>query len=334
MLLPSPPLQQPTGCSKVPSSLPLLFSSFSFSFFFSLRNKDGLGGLGVVVAASRFGRAMDGRPKTARWLSEWAMVAGTSLELASPLVLPGLFLPLAALANACKGLAALSGGASKAAFHRHFARAANLADVTAVSHSQHTAAFTGGTLAGVALSLVLGPAAGAPVWIAFVALSTVQLVAVHRATRVLAMRTLDAGRGPLLAVEFLKSGVVVGPKEMGKREQFAWPFAREKLPFRLEMGASPSVFENEQQLEEAMKRAGNRPFLVHWQNPRLSVVLRPGLRDGQMVEAMFEACRQVVGGEAQFAEFEKALLAAGWTMEEAALETSFEQIRLEWPQTK
>ena len=61
------------------------------------------------IAASRFGRVLDSRVKSARWVSELGMVFGVGLEMMTPLVPVWLFLPLASVANTLKGLSALSG---------------------------------------------------------------------------------------------------------------------------------------------------------------------------------------------------------------------------------
>jgi hypothetical protein len=66
--------------------------------------KDGLGAAGVMLAASRFGRVVDSRVKSARWVSELGMVVGAALEMMTPLVPGVLFLPLASVANTFKGL--------------------------------------------------------------------------------------------------------------------------------------------------------------------------------------------------------------------------------------
>ncbi len=296
--------------------------------------KDGLGSLGVMVAASRFGRVLDSRVKAARWVSELGMIGGVALEMATPLCPAPLFLPLASLANTCKGLAALSGGASKAAFHRHFARSGNLADVTAQSHSQHTAAYTVGTAGGVLLTLAMaGAASSFSSWMLFALLSAVQMFAVHKATAAVALSSLDAVRGPALMRQFLSKGRVSTPEEMRLAERFEWPFVSHSTRNAPIVGASPLVFETASKLQEAIDASRGRPFLLHWSGRRASVVLRSSISDEEVVEAVYCASQLGVSHCAAcppFAEFARALREAGWTTDNNSMETASRQTRAEW----
>ena len=52
--------------------------------------KDGLGSAGVMITASRFGKAMDSHLKASRWMAEIGMVTGVALEMLTP-YFPGWF---------------------------------------------------------------------------------------------------------------------------------------------------------------------------------------------------------------------------------------------------
>ena len=287
--------------------------------------KDGLGSLGVMAAASRFGKAMDSRLRLARWVSELGMVAGVAIEMLTPLFPPGWFLPVASVANMCKGLSALTGGASKAAFHRHFAIDSNLANVTAMAHSQHTAAYTLGTALGVLFtSLGFSP------WLTFVALSSIQLLAVRQATAAVALASLDAQRGPMLVQQYLNSKSVVTPAEMRALDRFEWPFVTPfRLPHNLVVGASVQVFENVSQLEAAQKKSNGKPFWIHWDGATAHIVLLDEAREQDIVEAVFIACCEAQGnGGAVFSNFKIALERSGWRVDECTMETSAHRIRV------
>ena len=91
--------------------------------------KDGLGQLGGVAFAAFINTRFDADPKRWRWLSAVALDLSTLIEICTPLF-PGLFLPLAALANVGKNIAWLSASATRAGVHQALALHGNLADVT------------------------------------------------------------------------------------------------------------------------------------------------------------------------------------------------------------
>lgn len=287
--------------------------------------RDGLGSLGVMVAASRFGRAMDAHLRRARWVAELGMVIGVALEMTTPLLPPVAFLPVASLANVFKGLSALTGGASKASFHRHFARHGNLADVTAQSHSQHTAAYTLGTSLGVLLTLIdLSP------WIAFLLLSSIQMFAVRQATMAVALSTLDAQRGPMLVQHFLDHHRVPSPDELRLIERFEWPFVSLfRLPHGLCVGAPVTVFPCAQDLDTAIQASQGRPFLLYWDGRIVSIVLQEDASDASIIEALFEACKLAQGRHQEsFEEFRTLLLRNGWSVDECSIESSSGRTRV------
>lgn len=117
--------------------------------------KDGLGQVGGIIFSSVVSTRFDRHPKLWRMVSALAMDAATALELVAP-ILPGLFVPLAGLANVGKNISCLSASASRAAIHTAFARSNNIADITAKSGSQTMVASTGGMGAGILLSASVG----------------------------------------------------------------------------------------------------------------------------------------------------------------------------------
>ncbi len=204
--------------------------------------------------------------------------------------------------------------------------------MTAISHSQHTFAYTVGTLVGVVLSMI----APAHAWLLFGILSSIQMYAVHKATSSVALSSLDASRGPALAREFLEGGRLSSPEEMRRKERFEWPFFN-GVPsppgFLLDVGASPIVFGSTQMLDAAVSKAklAKHLFLVHWDSKRASIILHSEARDRDIVQGLFEAVRiSLPVADAKFEDFETALEEAGWTLEGTAMETSSKQIRVEW----
>lgn len=289
--------------------------------------KDGLGSAGVMLTASRLGKAMDSHLKTSRWLSDVGMVVGTTLEMATPLVPPLWFLPLASVANTFKGLAGLTNGASKAALHQHFARDGNMAEITAQSHSQQTACYLLGTAAGLGLTAL------PQLWLPFVAVSAMQLWCARMAIAGLHLRSLDALRFPLLVRHHLLSGTVPSPAALAAQEQWMWAWLRRR-PVRI--GTSVRVFADATQLEAAIARSRGAPYLLHCEaSGDVSVVLGVNASDAQVVEAVWQAYVLHFGGadvaSERFAAFESALRTQGWLVEESAsLEASAGRVRAQW----
>lgn len=162
--------------------------------------KDGLGQLGGVLSAALINNRFDSDPKRWRFLSALAQDASTLLEILTPLM-PGAFLPLAAVANVGKNVSWLSASATRAGIHSSLAIHGNLADVTGKAGSQTIAASTLGMLLGV----VLSPAIGSDprhILIAFMFCSAAHLTCVFTALRKVVLPTLSSRRLALAASPF------------------------------------------------------------------------------------------------------------------------------------
>jgi len=261
---------------------------------------------------------MDTRLKKSRWLAEMGMVFGVALEMMTPLAPAMAFLPIASVANMCKGLAALAGGASKAAFHRHFAIKNNLADVTAMSHSQHTAAYTLGTGLGVLFSLVSAGATGMA-WSCFLCLASLQMWSVRQATASLELKVLDGARGPLLIHHYLKHATVPSPASVKEMERFEWPFDKQHSNTTVVLGCSiASVFDNVKALQSAIVESNGKPYLIKGKQ----VVLQRGISDKDIIAAAFDA-----HGGKDSEGFIKSLEKQGWHTHECAMAKA---IRSDW----
>lgn len=177
--------------------------------------KDGLGQLGGVLSAALINNRFDSDPKRWRFLSALAQDASTLLEILTPLM-PGAFLPLAAIANVGKNVSWLSASATRAGIHSSLAIHGNLADVTGKAGSQTIAASTLGMLLGVALS----PAIGSDprhILIAFMFCSAAHLTCMFQALRKVVLPTLSSRRLALAASPFFtlvadtEAALVTGP---------------------------------------------------------------------------------------------------------------------------
>ena len=112
--------------------------------------KDGAGRMGRFLFA-RWGRSLDCELKQFRLAGDFLMETGASLELMTALS-PRLFLPLACTANLAKNLAAVAASSTRAPIYRTFAKANNMADITAKGESVANLADVFGTAFGIFLA--------------------------------------------------------------------------------------------------------------------------------------------------------------------------------------
>jgi hypothetical protein len=200
--------------------------------------KDGLGQLGGVLFAGLVNTRFD------RDVKRWRLGAAALLEAANALELltafwPALFLPLAAVANMWKNAAWLSASATRAGIHQALAVQGNLADVTAKSGSQTTAASLAGTALGMGASWAAATVAGASGWsvpgcmVAVWACGAVaHMVLLHLALQRLVLPTLNAHRCEAVVAHVLRTGAVPPPELLAGLERVwrgndafpgAWP---------------------------------------------------------------------------------------------------------------
>jgi glutamate N-acetyltransferase/amino-acid N-acetyltransferase len=90
--------------------------------------KDGIGTLGAILFASKFGKNFDADIKKFRFLSILALNISLWIEITT-LVFPQHFLIIASLANMGKNICFMLSSASKASINLRFAKQNNLADI-------------------------------------------------------------------------------------------------------------------------------------------------------------------------------------------------------------
>jgi hypothetical protein len=188
--------------------------------------KDGLGRLGRLSVATRFGESFDSDLKRFRYSSSLLYAAALCLDYMTPLA-PSYFLPMAALANVGKSVGLTTYISTQPAFHRSFAVSENLADISAKTQAQQMAVDTLGLALAVAASAACAarseaarralPLAALPF------LAGGDLIAISNELRSIHLRTLNKERAEILAAEWVAARRVLTPLEVSARERLVLP---------------------------------------------------------------------------------------------------------------
>lgn len=113
--------------------------------------KDGLGQLGGILFASRYGSNFDEDIKKWRFMSVLSLNAAIYVEILT-LQFPTQFLLLASLGNVGKNISMLLSSASRASINMRFAKQNNMGDISGKAVSQYTTASLLGMGAGMLLT--------------------------------------------------------------------------------------------------------------------------------------------------------------------------------------
>eukprot|EP00889_Picochlorum_renovo_P005925 jgi/Picre1/32955/NNA_008282.t1 len=98
--------------------------------------KDGLGQGATLMVTRLVSRDFDSSTRLWYVLAALQLDVAVGMEIMTWSLPPWLFVPVAASANCLKGLAWMTGGSTRTAFHVSFARMGNIGDITAKATSQ------------------------------------------------------------------------------------------------------------------------------------------------------------------------------------------------------
>ena len=146
--------------------------------------KDGLGQLGGILFAARYGTNFDEDIKKWRFMSILALNVSVYIEILT-LKFPGSFLLLASLANIGKNICMLLSAASRASINMRFAKRNNMGDVAGKATSQFTASSLGGMGLGMLLSRVVDISQIYQLLPCCLFLSTISLTSSYKSAKVL-----------------------------------------------------------------------------------------------------------------------------------------------------
>ncbi|EEU34109.1 uncharacterized protein NECHADRAFT_49969 [Fusarium vanettenii 77-13-4] len=190
-------------------------SSATFAMLLTVL-KDAMSRVATIIFAQQFGLRIEPDAKRYRFLADLFNDTAFFMELYSPYFGPyGKILALTS-GEALRALCGVAGGASKAALSVHFAKHDNLAELNAKEASQETAVGLVGLLVGT--FVVKHVEDHTSVVYLMTVLVLAHLWMNYLGVRSVCMNVLNRQRATILYKEYLKSGNVLTPNEVARRE--------------------------------------------------------------------------------------------------------------------
>ncbi|KAM0438725.1 hypothetical protein ACHAPT_001482 [Fusarium lateritium] len=190
-------------------------SSATFAMLLTVL-KDAMSRIATIIFAQQFGLRIEPDAKRYRFLADLFNDTAFFLELYSPYFGPyGKILALTT-GEALRALCGVAAGASKAALSVHFAKHDNLAELNAKEASQETAVGLIGLLVGTLVVKYVEDHTSVVYLMTVLVLAHLWMN--YLGVRSVCMNVLNRQRATILFEEYLKSGKVLGPVEVARRE--------------------------------------------------------------------------------------------------------------------
>ncbi|RFN49733.1 upf0420 protein [Fusarium flagelliforme] len=312
-------------------------SSATFAMLLTVL-KDAISRIATILFAHQFGLRIEPDAKRFRFLADLFNDTAFFMELYSPYLGPyGKILALTT-GEALRALCGVAAGASKAALSVHFAKHDNLAELNAKEASQETAVGLVGLAVGTLIVkyvedhhtvvFLMTTLVFAHLWMNYLGVSSV------------CMDNLNRQRATILFEEFLKTGKVLSPEEVSKRENILiWrPVVRNQNGeevARIEMAGS---YGEVSQCHDTIIIDGwkNTLFVTPGHPVRIKIMLHKDSTAIHAISAWFEAMKMawgmvgnektILGKEEQEITLDKVALwdqlrAKGWNLNSQAFET-------------
>eukprot|EP00871_Galdieria_phlegrea_P002477 jgi/Galph1/322/GphlegSOOS_G5121.1 len=255
--------------------------------------KDGLGYIGKVIYGSIAGNQFDVDPKSWRIVADAVEDAGGVLEIITPLF-PGQFLLLASIANAMKGVAAMTGTATRHSIYKSLALRENQGDIATKGESQGVTCKMIGLGLGILVSSKLGQKYFA-LLSAYALGCFIHLFANWKSMSCVQFATLNRQRCSLALQEYFEKGQVPSPYEISCREKIVfppWKGYRESIV----IGATiKEAFRSGQELRDVLKLYKDSRYLLKKQGDKVFVVLRDNCRSEDIFQAFMQAHKVLSG---------------------------------------
>eukprot|EP00347_Sterkiella_histriomuscorum_P012381 403368796 len=166
--------------------------------------KDGIGQLGAILFASRYGRNFDEDIKKWRFMAMIALNISIYIEILT-LRFPNHFLALASIANIGKNICFLLSAASRASINVQFAKRNNIGDISGKSVSQFTASTLCGVGIGLMLSKLIDISSISQLYPVFMILTILNIATSYQASKVIDEVYLNNQRAFIIFNEYFKS---------------------------------------------------------------------------------------------------------------------------------
>ncbi|KAI1873733.1 uncharacterized protein JN550_003002 [Neoarthrinium moseri] len=265
------------------------------------------GRLATILFAHRFGQAIEPECKYYRFLADILNDSALLLDVLTPSLPQGPKILALCAAGVLRSLCGVAAGAAKASLSAHFAKNGNLAELNAKDGSQETVISLMGMLVG---SLVVHVVEGrTAVWIWMFGLLGIHLWTNYQAVRAVQMRTLNRQRAGIIVEEYRRSGRVLYPAEVAKKERI--------LTWKPPPIIFSRTFPQSGQLSTSVLRAHeHKNHVVSELGATKVIFLKAGATTRDALTAYMDAL-----GAFSDDEFWKALASAGWDLNAGALET-------------
>lgn len=311
--------------------------------------KDGFGKLGKLGIGSFYGSNFDANLKQAKFASSVLYMSCVGLEILTRRF-PGQFLLLAGIANAGKGVGLATSLATQPAFNKSFALEENIASISAKGQVQTTLADMvglGGAIAVARLAKQSPFLASVVPYVAFPLLSSLDLYCIHRSIKSIHLKTVNLGRGGIIAGHWVDHGQILNASEVSSVEGLWGPTKVDDGYLPLQVVSICKVAESPDHLYELVKDSKKKQYIFAYreqglQRPELCLVLKEGAEFADIMEALLQAAhlRRILkripdsghGGTAKECDVRFAL-ARSKQLGEADLEGLLQQMSIEQWQT-
>ncbi|EQC27487.1 hypothetical protein SDRG_14690 [Saprolegnia diclina VS20] len=162
--------------------------------------RDGSGMLGGLFFAYGVGPKFDANVKFWRLYADVINDVGLTLDMLAPFA-PRCVTQILCVSSVCKAMCGVAAGATRSSLTAHFAKTDNMADIAAKEGSQETFVTLLGLLTGMYFANVVNQSR-ASVWVAFLLLTAIHVVANYKAVTSLCIPTLNQARATLAIRSF------------------------------------------------------------------------------------------------------------------------------------
>ena len=233
--------------------------------------KDGLGRLGKLSVATRFGREFDSDVKRFRFTSSVVYDCSSLIEMLTPFY-PKRFLLLATIANVGKSVGITTANVVRAPIQRSFALEENLGEVTAKTSAQQVLADNLGLAAAVLATGLTGKFATPQArqflpLVLFAPLATVDLYCIYRELKAVRLKTINRERGEIIAERFVRDGRVPGHETVAAAERLFIPARLDESDLPLRVAGLSEACPTRRALLEALRENPSAPYVLSYLYP-------------------------------------------------------------------